>query len=229
MTLTVLRRSFGAVAVFGALALVAACSGTSGPSLLSPTGPSGSLRSSTPDAVYTPFPSELPPPDPCAPTIAAEGFTTNPGDPVPPPPCGRGRFTGGGFQINDNDVKVTRGFTLHCDAILSNNFEVNWAGGNNFHIDKNPTDVRCSLVGEPAPPAAPVNRIDITGTGKLNGVPGAIVTLVLIDNGERNGAPADQAYIEINGVALTNGSVAVPAAIDGGNIQAHFDQPHKDH
>ena len=86
----------------------------------------------------------------------------------------------------------------------------------------------CSLVGEPAPPAAPVNRIQITGTGKLNGVGGATVTLVLIDNGEKNGAPADQAYIEINGIALTNGSIEDPAPIDGGNIQAHFDQPHKD-
>jgi hypothetical protein len=27
--------------------------------------------------------------------------------------------------------------------------------------------------------------------------------------------------------ALTGGSVDVPALIDGGNIQAHFDQPHK--
>jgi len=56
-----------------------------------------------------------------------------------------------------------------------------------------------------------VNRIQITGTGKLNGVAGATVTLVLIDNGEKNGAPADQAYIEINGIALTNGSIEDPA------------------
>jgi len=222
MTLTQLRRPVSAVALFGALALGAACTGSSGSSVLSPTGPTGMLASSGGDAAFTPSHDE----NPCAPSVA--GFTTNP-DPLPtPPPCGRGRFTGGGFQINDNDLRVSRGFTLHCDAILSNNFEVNWAGGNNFHIDKNPTNVVCSLVGEPAPPAAPVNRIQITGTGKLNGVPGASVTLVLIDNGEKNGAPADQAYIAINGIALTNGSIEDPAPIDGGNIQAHFDQPHKD-
>jgi hypothetical protein len=123
-------------------------------------------------------------------------------------------------------VKVTRGFTLHCDALLSNNFEVNWAGGNNFHIDKNPTNVVCQFVNDPNPPDAPVNRIDITGTGTLNGVP-ASVTLVLIDNGEKAGAPRDQAYIAINGIAITGGSVASPAPLDGGNIQAHYDQPHK--
>jgi hypothetical protein len=71
-----------------------------------------------------------------------------------------------------------------------------------------------------------VNRIDITGTGRLNGQP-ATVTLVLVDNGERAGAPANRAYIAINGVVLTNGSIENPAPIDGGNIQAHFDQPHR--
>jgi hypothetical protein len=214
MTLTVLRRCLGTVGVIGALALVAACSNGSTP--LSPTGQGSSTAAAFQDSG-----------DPCDATTAFTDFSTNP-DPLPPPPeCdGTGRFTGGGFQINANDLRVSRGFTLHCDAILSNNFEVNWAGGNNFHIDKNPTNVHCQFINDPRPPAAPVNRIDITGTGTLNGAP-ATVTLVLIDNGEKNGAPADQAYIAVNGNALTDGSVLSPAPIDGGNIQAHFDQPHK--
>jgi len=222
MSLTVRQCSAG-VALFGALALVAACSGTSTSSSLNPTGPSSALRSTSGDVTFSPNPGDpVPPPDPCAPaTLAGGDFRTNPGDPV-----GCGRFTGGGFQINDNGIKVTRGFTLHCDAILSNNFEVNWDGGNNFHIDKNPTDVVCTLINDPNPPDAPVNKIVINGTGTLNGAP-ATVTLALVDNGEKSGAPADQAYIAINGVAITNGSVDAPAPIDGGNIQAHFDQPHK--
>jgi len=70
------------------------------------------------------------------------GFTTNQ-DPVPqPPPCGRGRFTGGGFQINDNDLRVSRGFTLHCDAILSNNFEVNWGRRQQFPHRQEPDERR---------------------------------------------------------------------------------------
>ena len=230
MTLTQLRRSFDAVALFGALALVAACSGSSGSGLLSPTGPSGTIRSSSGDVAFSPS-EDGPPSDPCAPTIAAEGFTTNPSEPPPPPCVGKGRFTGGGFQINDNDVKVTRGFTLHCDAILSNNFEVNWkdASGaeHHFHIDKNPPVTECSFVGiPPNPPDAGVNRIVIlSAPGELDGASGHTATIVLEDHGESG--VNDRAYIAIDGVAITFGSVAAPALIDGGNIQAHFDQPHK--
>jgi hypothetical protein len=158
-----------------------------------------------------------PDPDPCVGSSTA--VTTD--------PSGCGRFTGGGFQVNENDIKVTRGFTLHCDAILSNNFEVNWAGGNNFHMYKNPTDVVCTLLADPNPPDAPVNKIVINGFGSLNGTENVPFTLALVDNGEKAGAPADQAYININGVNLTGGSVAAPLPIDGGNIQAHFDQPHR--
>ena len=187
MTFTAVRRCLSAVALFSVLALVAACTG-SGSTLLSPTGPSASVNRSLAVATID---------DPCAtPTLRGNITTVDEVPPeVPPPdPCATGRFTGGGFQINFNDVKVTRGFTLHCDAILSNNFEVNWkAGGttNNFHIDKNQPVVSCTLLANPNPPDAPVNRIHIIGTGSLNGVEGATVELVLIDNGEKNGAPAE--------------------------------------
>jgi hypothetical protein len=212
MTLTAVRRCLGAVALIAVLALIAACS-ESISSSSSPTGPTAALTGSLANET-----------DPCLATIAT---VTTVDDPAPPPTstCS-GRFTGGGFQINTNGLRVSRGFTLHCDARLSNNFEVNWAGGNNFHIDKNPTDVTCSLIANPNPPDAPVNRIEINGTGTLNGAP-ATVTLVLVDNGEKAGAPPDQAYIVVNGTVLTNGSFDDPAPIDGGNIQAHFDQPHR--
>jgi len=215
MTPTMMRRCFGAVALTGALAIVAACSGPSGSGSLTSTGPSGGAGLAGGGVTFNPFPEE---PDPCEPATTT-GLSTNPSEPE-----GCGRFTGGGFQIGE--VKVTRGFTLHCDALLSNNFEVNWPDGNNFHIDKNPTDVTCQFISDPNPPDAPVNRIDITGPGTLNGAP-ATVTLVLVDNGEKVGAPADQAYIAINGSAITGGSIAAPAPLDGGNIQAHEDQPHK--
>lgn len=208
---TTIRRCLVAGFLSAVLAVAAACSGPSGSPSMLPTAPSAASSASS-GATFSPNPTE----DPC---LTTAGFATNPET----SPCD-GRFTGGGFQIGE--VKVTRGFTLHCDALLSNNFEVNWPDGNNFHIDKNPTNVVCQLIDDPNPPDAPVNRMDITGTGTLNGQP-ATVTLVLIDNGEKSGAPPDQAYIEINGVAITPGSVAVPAPLDGGNIQAHYDQPHK--
>jgi hypothetical protein len=225
MRLTVLRGCLGAIALTGGLSLVAACSGQSGTVLTSPTGVSGALRSSA-GGDFNTFPGE----DPCAPTTAAEDFSTNPGDPVPPCVLLNGRFTGGGFQIDANELKVTRGFTLHCDALLSNNFEVNWkdAEGNahHFHTDKNPEVTECSKPVVPNPPAADVSRIVILNQpGKLDGVDGASITIVLEDHGEPG--TSDRAYIAVNGSALTGGSVAIPALIDGGNIQAHFDQPHK--
>lgn len=203
-------RSLKSIAFAGALATVAACSNPSGLDSINPIGPSGSSGSS--GGVFFPRPNT----DPCA------------TDPYAPEcQISEGRFTGGGFQVNASGIKVTRGFTLHCDEILSNNLEVNWDGGNNFHIDKNPNVVACFKAADPAPPNAPVNTIAIQGPGTLNGVPGVMATVVLVDTGERKNAPPDRAYIEIGGVNLTGGTPQVPPIINGGNIQAHFDQPHK--
>jgi hypothetical protein len=137
-----------------------------------------------------------------------------------------GRFTGGGFQFTANDVRVTRGFTIHCDSRLANAFEINWAGGNTFRMDKNSlTGIACYNDGlGPLPPAAPANRITAFATGTHNGVAGALLTFELIDRGEP-GRGVDQAALHImagGGEVLT-----VPlGTIDGGNIQAHYDQPH---
>lgn len=217
MSLTTVRRCLGAVALFSVLALVAACTGN-GSTLLSPTGPSVS----TGKVLAIDEPS-----DPCVPA-GLRGITTV--DDPTPPSC-NGRFTGGGFQIDANELKVTRGFTLHCDELLSNNFEVNWkdASGNahRFHTDKNPQVAECSKPFLPNPPDAGVSRIRIEGQpGKLDGVDGATITIVLEDHGEPG--TSDRAYIAVSGFgALTGGDTVTPALIDGGNIQAHFDQPHK--
>ena len=89
-----------------------------------------------------------------------------------------------GFQINDGDIKVTRGFTIHCDNILTNNLEINWAGGNNFHIDKESlTTVTCTKPSVPNPPDADVSRIVATSPGTCNGLP-ATIAFVLEDRGE---------------------------------------------
>jgi len=223
MKFTAVRRCLGAVALFSILALVAACTG-SGSTSLSPTGPSASVNRSL--ATITPTPGTV---DPCVPTLVrTTGGTIPDPTPVPPEVCD-GRFTGGGFQIDANELKVTRGFTLHCDELLSNNFEVNWKSGgtaHNFHTDKNPEVTECSKPVVPNPPTADVSRIVILNQpGSLDGEDGHLITIVLEDWGEPG--TADRAYIAVDGVALTGGSVAVPALIDGGNIQAHLDQPHK--
>src|SRR5688572_33303448 len=76
--------------------------------------------------------------DPCPTTFATleEGGTTE------PCPVINGRMTGGGGQIVIGDVRVTRGFTIHCDITLSNNVEVNW-GGSRWHLDKPLTGATC--------------------------------------------------------------------------------------
>ena len=195
MTFTAVRRCLSAVALFSILALVAACTG-SGSTSLSPTGPSASVNRSL--ATITPTPGTV---DPCVPTlVGTTGGTIPDPTPVPPEVCD-GRFTGGGFQIDANELKVTRGFTLHCDELLSNNFEVNWKSGgtaHNFHTDKNPEVTECSKPVVPNPPTADVSRIVILNQpGSLDGEDGHLITIVLEDWGEPG--TADRAYIAVDG------------------------------
>ena len=140
-----------------------------------------------------------------------------------------GRFTGGGGQeVAVDNIYVTRGFTLHCDVLLSNNLEINWPG-NKWHTDKPFTAVRCEddpTIG-PEPPAAPADTYIGDGTGDLNGVPGARAVVVLKDDGERNGGDHDFMSIQVYD-ALGNLVLDVPLSrLTNGNIQAHFDQPHR--
>lgn len=163
------------------------------------------------------------PVDPCETRVSASNVETQ-GSEVPPPECEplSGRFTGGGFQIAD--VKVTRGFTIHCDNLLTNNLEVNWGGGNNFHMAKNTlTSVRCTRPVDPTPPASPVARIQASAVGRCNGAP-ATISFVLEDRGEPG--REDRAALFISGAGSCNLSLP-ETVLDGGNIQAHFDQPHR--
>lgn len=144
----------------------------------------------------------------------------------PPPPNLQGRMTGGGAQIF-GDVKITRGFTIHCDIVLSNNLEINWGKGNKWHIDKPLTKATC--IDDPAyqeePPIAPFNTFIGEGIGRLNGVDGSKVFFTFIDAGEPG--KNDKAAIKIiapDGVTVV---LDIPLVLlDHGNIQAHFDQPH---
>ncbi len=143
-----------------------------------------------------------------------------------------GRMTGGGRQVTIGNVRVTRGLTLHCDNLLSNNLEINWTGGNKWHIDKESlTSIEC--IDDPAfdetPPRAPFNTFIAQATGSLNGVAGSIIRFKFIDDGEPGST--DEAYIQI-WTPLDNPDsdtpvLAVGGVLTRGNLQAHFDQPHK--
>jgi hypothetical protein len=138
-----------------------------------------------------------------------------------------GRMTGGGGQVTIGDVYITRGFTIHCDILLSNNLEINWPG-NKWHLDKPLTAANC--VDDPAispePPPAPFDTFHGEGVGRLNGVDGSRVVFTFVDSGEPGGGNDKSAIqiFDVSGVEVLN----VPLDfLTKGNLQAHFDQPHR--
>jgi hypothetical protein len=149
----------------------------------------------------------------------------------PEEPCvqsGFGRFTGGGHQIRVDGVRVTRGLTIHCDLLLSNNLEVNW-NGNQFHMTEHLSTVECSDSPDIVqfPPDAPLDTLVGVGTGRYNGVDGFTIEFTLVDYGEPGSS--DRMAIKIFETADPGNVVLdIPEQVlSGGNLQAHYDQPHK--
>jgi hypothetical protein len=145
--------------------------------------------------------------------------------PPPPPPVAEGRMTGGGFGI-DGSIKVTGGFTIHCDITLSNNIEINWPG-NKWHLTKPITSAIC--LDDPnvdhGPPAAPFDTFIGEGLGELNGVPGYLIQFTFVDAGEpgKNDVATIQIFPPGGGAPVLD---IGPLNISKGNLQAHYDQPH---
>jgi hypothetical protein len=139
-----------------------------------------------------------------------------------------GRMTGGVSKLTSTsgDGNVSISFTLHCDITLSNNIEINWSGGNKWHLDKPISTAFCSLEEDPTPPVAPINIFEGTAVGRFNGVDGYPLEFTLIDKGEGNpsGDMAGFTIYEQDGTTVLL-QVTLQSAEDG-NIQAHFDQPH---
>ena len=145
-----------------------------------------------------------------------------------PPDLSTGRFTGGGHQVRVGEARVTRGLTIHCDLLLSNNLEVNW-GGNQFHLTDHLETVACT--DDPAivqaPPPAPLDTLVGVGVGRYNGEDGFTIEFTLVDAGEPG--TADRAALLVYRTANPSEVVLdVPEQlITGGNLQAHYDQPHR--
>lgn len=129
-----------------------------------------------------------------------------------------GRMTGGG-RLNE-EIIVTHGFELHCDPNDDpNNLEINWDGGNHFHLE-GLTEVRCvdDPTIEPQPPNAGFDRYEAFGFGKLNGVDGVQIYFELTDAGEPG--TNDTAFWVIRD---TGGNIVLiaDADLEVGNHQAH--------
>jgi hypothetical protein len=133
-----------------------------------------------------------------------------------PPPILVGRMTGGGSVFTRAGVRVTHGFELHCDPEDEpNNLEINWDGGNNFHLTSL-TAVTCinDPAIDPPPPDAGFDTYRATGVGTCNGLP-ATIAFVLTDAGEPG--TLDTASFVIAGGC----SLVVTNNLDHGNQQAH--------
>jgi len=129
-----------------------------------------------------------------------------------------GFMTGGGQTAN---FAASHGFEVGCSVNSNhNNLEVNWAGGNNFHMDTI-TSVTCFLdpaLPNPAPPPAGFNVMILHGTGTFNNQPGASVFAIFTDAGEPGTNDEAQIIVTFNGSTVLD----VPLAkIATGDQQAH--------
>lgn len=137
-----------------------------------------------------------------------------------------GRMTGGGSVFTVNDVRVTRGFEIHCDLRKPNNIEVNWPG-NKFHMTELTSAVCTDTVVVQAPPqSSPFDTFQGTGAGKLNNQPGGHIQFVFVDAGEPG--TSDTAWIKVydaddNLVLYVPGAANVPGYLQYGNLQTHKD------
>ena len=153
----------------------------------------------------------------------AAGFALEPEE--PPGACGR--MTGGGSVFTFDDVRVTRGFQIHCDLREPNNIEVNWPG-NKFHLSEL-TSAVCTdspAVGQAPPKSAPFDTFTGTGDGKLNNKPGGRIEFVFVDAGEPG--TSDTATIKVfdknnNLVLDVPGDPNIPGFLHNGNLQTHKD------
>jgi len=153
---------------------------------------------------------------------------------------GSGRVTGGGSifaTINGvPNVRVTHGFELRCDPTdKRQSLEINWDGGNNFHLDKLINSVICFDDPTTQPPPPPGTAIDTyagntlfngkagyhgfgyaVGTGTCNKEP-ATIYFILIDAGEPGTEDTAEYHIVSSGCTLDAG----PAQLLKGNHQFH--------
>jgi hypothetical protein len=130
-----------------------------------------------------------------------------------------GRMTGGGSVFTADGTRVTHGFEIHCDVTdVPNTLEINWAPANNFHMDVLDSATCLQTPAIQAPPDAPFDTFIGTGTGKLNGVPGATIEFTFVDGGEP-GTKDTAAYLikDSHGTVLSVGTTFLTK----GNQQAH--------
>jgi len=113
---------------------------------------------------------------------------------------------------------------------LSNHLEINWPGTgrrNQFHMLEH-TSAICTDDAAilQRPPQAPVDTIVGVGTGRYDGELGYTVQFTLVDAGEPG--TSDQIGLRVFNTTTLQVVLNLPLQnMTGGNVQAHYDQPHK--
>ncbi|MCH8826345.1 MAG: hypothetical protein IIB16_05250 [Chloroflexi bacterium] len=156
---------------------------------------------------------------------------------------------------NGESIRVSNGLTLHCDITLSNNLQINWDGGSKWHINKFVDAAFCLDDPDftPEPPDSPADTYVGVDVGKLNNSSEAVACFILEDHGEVKNdpdgpdrsliriwkpgtAPAladfdlsgpDPCKVDSSPPTTSNTVLYVPHSDVNGNLQFHFDQPHK--
>lgn len=131
-----------------------------------------------------------------------------------------GRMTGGGSIFSQDGIRVTHGFSVDSNLQdSSNNLQVNWGKGNQFHVSKL---TKAVLVYDPnidaKKPTADFNTFTGEGMGSYNGKEGFVIEFTFTDAGEPG--TKDSASIIIKD---PDGKVVLAASgnLDKGNQQAH--------
>lgn len=144
----------------------------------------------------------------------------------------RARMTGGGHilgmdNLTGERVKVTHGFSLHCrTATDPQRLQVNWSGGNSFHLTEL-EDSYCAEEGyDQEMPRAPFDTYYGEGTGRLS-VDGdkqiGRAVWRFVDDGEPGGANANGGDELLINVYDEDGVLVMHAdgQLTKGNHQAH--------
>jgi hypothetical protein len=140
-----------------------------------------------------------------------------------------GRMTGGGsFFCSDlatGNQRVTHGFELHCKlenepVSVPNNLEINFSGGDNFHLTTLTDAVCVDTDAIQQPPSAPFDTFFGGGTGTFNGLP-ASISFVFTDGGEPGTKDTASVVITLTGATTPVLNCSSATALTFGNHQAH--------
>jgi len=139
-----------------------------------------------------------------------------------------GRMTGGGSffcPYLGGNQRVTHGFELHCkrdDAEVSvpNNLEINFSGGDNFHLTTLTKSFCSDTQAVEQPPSAGFDTLEGAGTGTFNGQP-AEITFTLVDGGEPGTKDLAVIKITVAGSTVIDCPLSASSFLTFGNQQAH--------